>query len=70
VMMADCQTSGGYAKIGTVIGPDLRLLAQSRSGDTVRFIHCPEEEAVTALRREHAACTAIKLRFQDVRRGG
>lgn len=65
VMMADCQTSGGYAKIGTVIGPDLRLLAQSRSGDTVHFIRCPEEEAVSALRGERAAYTVIRERFPD-----
>jgi biotin-dependent carboxylase-like uncharacterized protein len=66
VMMADCQTSGGYAKIGTVIGPDLRLLAQSRSGDTVHFLRCPEEEAVTALRGERAAYAVIKERFPGV----
>lgn len=70
VMMADCQTSGGYAKIGTVIGPDLRLLAQSRRGDTVHFLHCPEEEANAALREERAAYTAIMERFPDARRGG
>lgn len=66
VMMADCQTSGGYAKIGTVIGPDLRLLAQSRSGDTVHFLRCPEEEAVTALRGERAAYAVIQERFPGV----
>jgi allophanate hydrolase subunit 2 len=70
VMMADCQTSGGYAKIGTVIGPDLRLLAQSRRGDTVHFLHCPEEEAITALREERAAYTAIREQFPDVGGGG
>jgi biotin-dependent carboxylase-like uncharacterized protein len=70
VMMADCQTSGGYAKIGTVIGPDLRLLAQSRSGDTVRFLRCPEDEAISALREERAAYAAIRERFPDVRGGG
>ena len=63
VMMADCQTSGGYAKIGTVIGPDLRLLAQSRHGDTVNFIHCTEEAAIAALREERAAYSAIRERF-------
>jgi allophanate hydrolase subunit 2 len=65
VMMADCQTTGGYAKIGTVIGADLRLLAQSRCGDTVYFARCPEEEAVTVFREERAAYTAIKERFPD-----
>lgn len=52
VMMADAQTTGGYAKIGTVIGPDLRLLAQARLGDAVRFTTCSDAEAVEALREE------------------
>lgn len=37
VMMADHQTTGGYAKIATVIKEDLPLLAQARPGDRVRF---------------------------------
>ncbi|HVP68369.1 MAG TPA: biotin-dependent carboxyltransferase family protein [Anaeromyxobacteraceae bacterium] len=52
VMTADAQTTGGYAKIATVIGPDLRLLAQARAGDAVRFESCTPEEAVAALREE------------------
>lgn len=52
VMMADRQTTGGYAKIGTVIGPDLQILAQASSGSTVRFIRCTDDAAVAALREE------------------
>jgi len=52
VMTADRQTTGGYAKIATVIGPDLSLLAQGKPGDTVRFSRCSDDEAVEALRRE------------------
>jgi antagonist of KipI len=52
VMMADAQTTGGYAKIATVIGPDLRRLAQARLGDAVRFEACTDAEAVEALRQE------------------
>jgi len=52
VMMADCQTTGGYAKIATVISPDQALLAQGKTGDRVRFIRCAEAEAVEALREE------------------
>lgn len=37
VLMADRQTTGGYAKIATVLSADLPLLAQVRPGDTVRF---------------------------------
>lgn len=49
IMMADRQTTGGYAKIGTVIGADLSKLAQAKPGDRVRFVQCGDEEAVAAL---------------------
>lgn len=53
VMGADHQTTGGYAKIGAVIGPDLWRLAQARQGTRIRFARCRDEAAVAALRREH-----------------
>lgn len=37
ILMADHQTTGGYAKIATVVKEDLPLLAQARPGDSVRF---------------------------------
>jgi antagonist of KipI len=49
VMMADCATTGGYAKIGTVIGPDLAKLAQAKAGDRVSFVVCSDAEAIAAL---------------------
>jgi biotin-dependent carboxylase-like uncharacterized protein len=52
VMMVDAQTTGGYAKIATVIGPDLRLVGQARAGETLRFVVCDQAEAVAALRAE------------------
>ncbi len=45
VMMADCQTTGGYAKIATVISTDLPKLAQLNSGDTLRFCEVSVEQA-------------------------
>lgn len=60
VMMADRQTTGGYAKIGTVIGPDLTWLAQAKPGDSVRFIQCSDEEAVAALQHEQNSYTQIE----------
>ncbi len=45
VMMADRQTTGGYAKIGTVITPDLHLLAQCMPQAKVRFQAVSLEEA-------------------------
>jgi len=37
VLMADRQTSGGYARIANVISVDMTLLAQMKPGDTIRF---------------------------------
>jgi biotin-dependent carboxylase-like uncharacterized protein len=48
VMMADCQTTGGYAKIATVIAPDLAMLAQAKAGDKVNFVACSDADALAA----------------------
>jgi len=37
ILMADCQTSGGYARIANVIAADLTLIAQMRPADKIRF---------------------------------
>jgi len=54
VLMADRQTTGGYARLGDVITVDLPLLAQLRPGDAVRFAHTTLDAAHTLYRqREH-----------------
>lgn len=45
VMMADRQTTGGYAKIATVITPDLWKLAQAKPGDGINFFGVTPREA-------------------------
>jgi len=45
VLLADHQTTGGYAKIATVIGPDLPLLARVWPRGVVRFIRVTVGEA-------------------------
>ena len=37
VLLADCQTMGGYPRIGTVIPADLSRIAQALPGTKVRF---------------------------------
>ena len=37
ILLADRQTTGGYAKIATVIKPDISLVAQLRPGDSLAF---------------------------------
>ncbi len=37
VLLADRQTTGGYARIATVVGADIPLVAQLRPGQRIRF---------------------------------
>ena len=39
------QTVGGYAKIATIITPDLDVVAQARPGDKIRFNRVDLSEA-------------------------
>jgi len=55
VLLAARQTTGGYAKIATVIGADLWRLGQARPGDTVRFRAIPVAEAQELAARGRAA---------------
>ncbi len=57
VLMADRQSTGGYPKIATIIGPDLGRLAQARPGTAFRFEAVSIAQAVAA-RREEAALLA------------
>ncbi len=57
VLMADCQPTGGYPKIATVIGADLGRLAQARAGTRLRFRAVSHAEAMAA-RREQAELLA------------
>lgn len=52
IMMADRQTTGGYAKIATVISADLKQAAQVRPGTRIRFARVTQREAVRCLREE------------------
>jgi biotin-dependent carboxylase-like uncharacterized protein len=48
VLRADCQTSGGYAKIGCVILADLPRLAHAGPGDSLTFAPVGHEAAAMA----------------------
>jgi 5-oxoprolinase (ATP-hydrolysing) subunit C len=67
VLMADRQSTGGYPKIATVIGPDLGRLAQLRGGSRVRFQSVTVPEAVAARRAERDALRAAIAREPVVR---
>ena len=52
ILLADCQTSGGYPKIATIISADLSKLAHRKPGDILRFIKVNQQEAKEALNRK------------------
>lgn len=60
IMQADHQTTGGYAKIATVISADLPALAQLRPGDKVGFRFVSPKEAVMAVRELQAGLLSLK----------
>ncbi len=45
LLMADCQPTGGYAKLATMISADRRLAAQVGPGDRLSFVVITEQEA-------------------------
>ncbi|MCV2867019.1 biotin-dependent carboxyltransferase family protein [Defluviimonas sp. WL0002] len=51
VLLPECQTTGGYPRIGTVIPADLPAVAQAGPGALLRFRFVSFEEALEAERR-------------------
>ncbi len=45
IIMKDAQTTGGYAKIATVISTDLQKIAQMKPGDKIKFKNISLQEA-------------------------
>jgi antagonist of KipI len=60
LLMADRQTTGGYAKIATVITADLDLAGQLGPGDTISFVVCSLQEAMAALIVRERALMAVE----------
>jgi 5-oxoprolinase (ATP-hydrolysing) subunit C len=67
-MMADRQTTGGYPKIATVASADLRVLAQRRPGDQVRFEAVGIEAAQRLARERAAEIAALTAALTPLRR--
>ncbi len=63
VMMAQAQTTGGYAKPFWLIGADLRIAAQLRPGDRVRFAYVPLAAAQAELREREDAFARLEAHW-------
>lgn len=60
VLLADRGTTGGYTKIGTVISPDIGLIAQAMPGARVRFSEVSVEDARQILLEQERMIADIK----------
>jgi antagonist of KipI len=60
IMMIDAQTTGGYAKIACVIGPDMDILGQMLPGRKVKFCKVSIEEAHSILRARSKALSEFE----------
>ncbi len=63
IMLADRQTTGGYAKIATVISVDLPLLAQARPGTKVHFELIDRQKAERFLKQEQKEFHSYLLHY-------
>ncbi len=59
VLLAECQTTGGYPRIGSVLPSDMPRMAQAAPGATLRFQFVSLDEAVAIERRERDRIRSI-----------
>lgn len=63
VLLQDCQTVGGYAKIATVVAADLGSMGQLKPGDRVRFRAVSLEEAHAAYLNQEKTLYELDAKF-------
>ena len=68
VLLSECQTMGGYPRIGTVIPADLPRVAQAAPGTNLRFISVTVEEADALWTDEAAQLKALRKAVTPLRR--
>lgn len=59
VLLGECQTTGGYPRIGTVIPPDIPRIAQTRAGDPIRFQFITRDQALATYRAAQSHVEAL-----------
>lgn len=60
VLLADCQTIGGYPRIGTVLPADLHRIAQAEQGAEIRFTFVTLEQAEASWSSDATRLKALK----------
>ncbi|RME14136.1 MAG: urea amidolyase [Alphaproteobacteria bacterium] len=66
VLLCECQTIGGYPRIGTVLAEDLPRLAQAPAGAPIRFRPVSLEEADAVWRDEQEQLAALRARVRPL----
>jgi 5-oxoprolinase (ATP-hydrolysing) subunit C len=66
VLLMDCQTTGGYPKLATIIGADLPRMAQSRPGTLLTFAAIDVDTAQRLYRTHRSTLADIGLTTQEV----
>ena len=65
IMLADRQTTGGYAKIGTIASVDIPKLVQCRPGREITFRRISVQEAQELFREEQCALQILEGTLQN-----
>jgi len=60
VLMAECQTTGGYPRIGSVLPADMPRVAQAPAGAKIRFRFVSRAEGLDAERRDRSRRDALR----------
>lgn len=63
VLLNECQTTGGYPRIGSVLPADLPRVAQARPGEELRFTFVSLEEAVNIQTRAREFLQSLRNRL-------
>ncbi len=66
VLMSECQTTGGYPRIGTVLPCDLRRVAQAAPGAQLRFRFVTLQDAVELERADRNMLAALPQRLHPL----
>ncbi|MEP5151808.1 MAG: urea amidolyase, partial [Planktotalea sp.] len=67
-LLADCQTTGGYPRIATILPCDLPHVAQANVGTKLRFHMISREEGIVAELKERKARSALNAQCQPILR--
>jgi allophanate hydrolase len=66
VLLAECQTIGGYPRIGTVLPADLPTVAQSAPGTKLRFVFVTVQEADATATPDKATLAALRTQVTPI----